>query len=109
MEGGASATATPATAVTEPTTTAATSAASATVTEATAASTATSPSAEASTAATAATAVVWSAAGKVQTDTTALKVCTLELLDRLLGVVNRVEGDVTETLEPSGFPGEELA
>jgi len=115
LEGGASTAATTATAVTESTastTTSAEAATSAAVTEATTASTAASTSAEASTstaaAAAATTAVVWSAAGIVQADSTAVKVCTLELLDRLLGVLNGVEGDVTETLESSGLPKKDL-
>lgn len=113
LEAGAAATtATTATAVTESTTsttTATEAATSTTVSEATAAPTATSTTAEPTTTATAATAVVWSAAGKVQADSTTLKVYTLELFDSLLGILDGVEGDVTETLEPSGFPKEELA
>lgn len=102
------------TTTTEPTTSATTAAEAATaaaVSKATAASTATSTAAaETTTAATTSTtAVVWSAAGKVQANSTALKVCTLELFNNLLGILNRVEGDVTETLEASGFPGGELA
>lgn len=112
LECGASTTATTPTAVSESTastTTSAEAATSTTVSEATAASTATSATAETTTAAAATATVIWSAAGIVQTDSTALKVGTLELLDRLLGVLNRVEGDVTETLESSGFPKRELA
>lgn len=91
-------------------TTATEAATSTAVSEATAASTATTTAAESTTAAaTSATTVVWSAAGKVQTNSTALKVSTLELFDNLLGVLNGVEGDVTETFEPSGFPKAELA
>lgn len=103
------------TTTTEPTTSASTATEAATaaaVSKATAASTATSTAAAEATTAAAATstaAVVWPAAGKVQADSTALKVGTLELVDNLLGILNGVEGDVTETLEPSGFPEEELA
>lgn len=112
LECGASTTATTPTAVTESTTSTTTSAeaaASTAVSEATAASTATSATAEATTAAATTTTVVWSAAGIVQTDSTALKVGTLKLLDSFLGVLDGVEGNVTETLESSGFPDGELA
>lgn len=114
LEGAASTTATTTTAVTESTTSTTTSteaATSAAVSEATAASTATSTAAAESTttAATATTAIVWSAAGKVQANSTTLEVCTLELFDNLLGILDGVEGDVTETLETSGFPEGELA
>lgn len=102
------------TTTTEPTTSATTATEAATaaaVSKAAAASTTTSTAAaEATTAAaTSTTAVVWPTAGKVQADSTALKVCTLELVDNLLGILNGVEGDVTETFEPSGFPEGGLA
>jgi cytoskeletal protein RodZ len=108
----AATTATTSTTVTEATATTATSttvaeAATATTTAATVAkattSTATTAAAtEATTTATAA--VVGSATGVVKTDTTTHQVSALQLLDGRLRLLDRVEGDVTETLETSSLP-----
>lgn len=67
------------------------------------ASTAAASTATAEAAATA-TAGVWAGAGEVQTQITTHQISTLELLDDRPGVLNRVEGDVTEALETSGIP-----
>lgn len=115
LEGGASTAASTATTVSKSTTSAATAteaATSAAVSEATATSAATSTATAKSTATAAtaaATTVVWPATSIVQTDSTTLKVGALELLDGLLGILNGVERDVPETLEPSSFPKRKLA
>lgn len=96
---------TTATAVTE-TTTAATATAT-TATAVTEATTATATAAEATTTTTAASAteVVAGLGGRVvQTDVAAGAVLAVELLESLLGIVNRVERDVAETLGATRLP-----
>lgn len=76
------------------------------VTEATSATATTSAAAEttAATTASAEATVIGAASGVVQTNTATRQVSTLQLLNNRLGILDGVEGDVTEALEASSFP-----